>query len=214
VLVGGAVATNSSRLVSSAEAVIVSATPARFVSRGGEKLDAALAQFDLDVRGRRAIDVGSSTGGFTDCLLQRGAASVVALDVGRGQLDQRLRRDERVTVWERTNVRHVAADAIGAPFDVVVTDVSFISIRTVAPRLAGDLAAVGAELVILVKPQFEASRAAASRGKERAVSSPAWACCALLIPQRVASVVRAARVMAEPIPPWPEHAPCLPPDCE
>jgi 23S rRNA (cytidine1920-2'-O)/16S rRNA (cytidine1409-2'-O)-methyltransferase len=137
----------------------------RFVSRGGEKLDAALDHFHLDVTGRAAIDVGASTGGFTDCLLQRGATRVVAVDVGRGQLDRRLRDDPRVTVLERTNVRHLTAAELGGErFAVVTADLSFISLRTVASNLVG-LAAPRADLVVLVKPQFEAGRVEASRGR-------------------------------------------------
>ncbi len=129
----------------------------RYVSRGGHKLERALDAFRIDVTGSRAIDVGASTGGFTDCLLKRGAASVVALDVGYGQLAWALRSDERVTVLERTNVRDVDGSAIGAPFDVVVCDVSFISFTRVLPKLiefAGDTGCV----VGLVKPQFEAGK--------------------------------------------------------
>lgn len=137
----------------------------RFVSRGGEKLDAALDGFAIDVTGRPALDVGASTGGFTDCLLQRGASRVVAVDVGRGQLHQRLREDPRVTVLERTNVRHLGPGQFsGERFPVVTADLSFISLRTVAPNLAA-LAAPSADLVVLVKPQFEAGRAEASRGR-------------------------------------------------
>lgn len=137
----------------------------RFVSRGGEKLDAALGHFAIDLAGRIAIDVGASTGGFTDCLLQRGAARVVAVDVGRGQLDQRLRDDPRVTVLERTNVRHLTPDVFDDErFPIVTADLSFISLRTVAPNLVR-LAAPHADVVVLVKPQFEAGRAEASRGR-------------------------------------------------
>jgi 23S rRNA (cytidine1920-2'-O)/16S rRNA (cytidine1409-2'-O)-methyltransferase len=137
----------------------------RFVSRGGEKLDAALDQFGVDVAGRRALDAGASTGGFTDCLLQRDAAHVTAVDVGRAQLHERLRSDPRVTVVDRTNVRALALSDLGAePFDLVTADLSFISLRTVADALVG-LAAPGADLVLLVKPQFEAGRTEASRGR-------------------------------------------------
>ena len=111
------------------------ARPPRFVGRGGEKLDAALGRFAVDVAGRRAYDLGASTGGFTDCLLQRGAASVVAVDVGYGQLHERLRRDERVEVHERTNVRHLQPGDVGAPADLLVADLSFISLRTVLPAV-------------------------------------------------------------------------------
>jgi 23S rRNA (cytidine1920-2'-O)/16S rRNA (cytidine1409-2'-O)-methyltransferase len=137
----------------------------RFVGRGGEKLDAALDRFGVDVAGRTALDAGASTGGFTDCLLQRGAARVFAVDVGHGQLDARLRDDPRVSVLERTNVRHLEpADVGGGAFGVVAADLSFISLRTVAPALVA-LAGHGADLVLLVKPQFEAGRQEASRGR-------------------------------------------------
>jgi 23S rRNA (cytidine1920-2'-O)/16S rRNA (cytidine1409-2'-O)-methyltransferase len=138
--------------------------PARYVSRGGEKLAHALDALGVDPAGRGCLDVGASTGGFTDVLLQRGAARVIAVDVGYGQLHETLRRDPRVRVLERTNVRHLAPADAGGPFEVVVADLSFISLRTVAPALLG-LAAPGADLVLLVKPQFEAGRAEADRGK-------------------------------------------------
>ncbi len=132
-------------------------SPRRFVSRGGEKLEHALEAFALDVTGARALDVGASTGGFTDCLLQRGAAHVVAVDVGYGQLDWRLRNDPRVTVMERTNFRKLGDEAFGAPFDAIVVDASFISLRTILDRARAYLSPGGA-IVALVKPQFEAGR--------------------------------------------------------
>jgi len=152
-------------MVDSAEPIELLKPASRFVGRGGEKLEAALDYFAVDVFGKVAIDVGASTGGFTDCLLQRGASTVVALDVGHGQLDARLRGDPRVRCVERTNVRHADVAALGGPFPVVVVDVSFISIETIAPVVAGTLAAARADLVALVKPQFEASRADAARGR-------------------------------------------------
>ncbi len=171
VSVAGAPATKANRLVAPAEPIFLAGPGPRFVSRGGDKLDAALARFGLDVGGRRCLDAGASTGGFTDCLLQSGAASVVALDVGRGQLHERLRRDHRVISVERTNLRlaHLA-DLAGEPFEVVVADLSFISLRSVAPVLLGELAAPGADVVVLVKPQFEVGsleggRAEVSRGR-------------------------------------------------
>jgi 23S rRNA (cytidine1920-2'-O)/16S rRNA (cytidine1409-2'-O)-methyltransferase len=135
--------------------------PPRFVSRGGEKLAHALDVLGLDVRGRDALDVGASTGGFTDVLLQGGAKRVIALDVGYGQLHPRLRDDERVTVLERTNVREVRE----LPFapDLVVADVSFISVRTALPPALA-LARPDWEAVVLVKPQFEAGREDVGRG--------------------------------------------------
>ena len=138
--------------------------PPRFVGRGGLKLEAALERFAVDVAGRRAYDLGASTGGFTDCLLQRGAASVVAVDVGYGQLHERLRADPRVEVHERTNIRDVRPGDLGAPAEVVVADLSFISLRTVLPGALA-LAVAGADVVLLVKPQFEAGREEAARGR-------------------------------------------------
>jgi 23S rRNA (cytidine1920-2'-O)/16S rRNA (cytidine1409-2'-O)-methyltransferase len=165
VLVGGAIALKAARLVAPGEALQLAGPPPRFVSRGGEKLDAALDRFAIDVRGRAGLDAGASTGGFTDCLLQRGAASVVAVDVGHGQLDQRLRRDRCVTVLERTNVRDVTPATLGRDrFDVVTADLAFVSLRAVAPALARFLAP-GGDLVALIKPQFEAGRVEASRGR-------------------------------------------------
>ena len=155
-------ADKASRLVAPGDSLSVSSGGARFVSRGGEKLDGALIAFAIEVAGRDALDAGASTGGFTDCLLQRGAATVVAIDVGRGQLHERLGRDPRVMSRERTDIRSFDADRA---FDLIVADLSFISLRTVAPVLAGSLAAPGADLVLLVKPQFEAGRQAVSRGK-------------------------------------------------
>ena len=164
VLVGGSVAQKPSRMVSPAEPVRLSGEPARFVSRGGDKLDAALDEFGIDVAGRRAVDAGASTGGFTDCLLQRGAAEVVAIDVGWGQLDARLRADPRVTVRERCNMRHVGPADIGGAAGITTADLSFISLRTVMANLAACTARTG-DGVLLVKPQFEAGRREASRGK-------------------------------------------------
>jgi 23S rRNA (cytidine1920-2'-O)/16S rRNA (cytidine1409-2'-O)-methyltransferase len=138
--------------------------PPRFVSRGGEKLRNALDAFGIDVAGRDCADVGSSTGGFTDCLLQAGAARVVAIDVGRGQLHPRLRSDPRVTVLERTNARSLTE----LPFapDLVVCDVSFISVAKALPPVLA-LARPGWEAVVLVKPQFEAGRSDVKRGVVR-----------------------------------------------
>ena len=161
VLVAGALADKPARLVEADEPVELVGPPPRFVGRGGEKLDAALERFDVAVEGKRALDAGSSTGGFTDCLLQRGARAVVAVDVGYGQLHERLRADPRVEVHERTDIREFATDE---RFELVVADLSFISLRTVASALVG-FAAPGADLVVLVKPQFEAGRVEASKGR-------------------------------------------------
>jgi 23S rRNA (cytidine1920-2'-O)/16S rRNA (cytidine1409-2'-O)-methyltransferase len=141
----------------------VAARP-RFVSRGGDKLDFALGELGVDVAGRVCLDVGASTGGFTDCLLQRGAARVYAVDVGYGQLAASLRLDPRVDVRERVNARDLQPEAFAPSPDLVVVDASFIGIG----KLIGALARVlppGGVLVALVKPQFEAGRAAASRGR-------------------------------------------------
>lgn len=164
VLVAGSVAQKASRRVAPFEPVVVEGPPARFVGRGGEKLDHALDEFGLDVAGVRALDAGASTGGFTDCLLQRGAAHVVALDVGHGQLHERLRGDERVTNLERCNVRTATIDTIGGAVDLVVADLSFISLALVVPPLVA-MCNPGRPMVLLVKPQFEAGRAEVSRGK-------------------------------------------------
>lgn len=164
VLVGGAVATKPARMVAPGEPVLVQDEPPPYVSRGGRKLAAALDRWPIVMAGRRVIDVGSSTGGFTDCALQHGAAEVVAIDVGRAQLHERLRRDERVAVHERTNVRGLDPGTVGGPGDVVVSDLSFISLRTVAPDLVR-LCRRGGDLVVLVKPQFEVGREQASKGK-------------------------------------------------
>ena len=142
--------------------------PPRFVSRGGEKLAHALDVLGLDVRGRDALDVGASTGGFTDVLLQRGASRVYAVDVGRGQLAEALRRDERVVSMERVNARTLTAGAIPEPVDLAVIDVSFISLRLVLGPVAETLrTGAGARIVALVKPQFEAGRGRTDHGVVR-----------------------------------------------
>jgi 23S rRNA (cytidine1920-2'-O)/16S rRNA (cytidine1409-2'-O)-methyltransferase len=145
-------------------AEIVVHDPPRFVSRGGEKLAHALDAFGVDPAGRNCLDVGASTGGFTDCLLQAGARRVVALDVGYGQLHPRLRSDPRVIVLERSNVR-ILKELPFAP-DLIVCDVSFISVRTALPR-ALELSADGWEALVLVKPQFEAGRDQVPKGVVR-----------------------------------------------
>jgi 23S rRNA (cytidine1920-2'-O)/16S rRNA (cytidine1409-2'-O)-methyltransferase len=171
VTVSGSTADKAARLVAPGEPVLVLAPPPPFVSRGGQKLEAALTRFAVPTEGRRALDAGASTGGFTDCLLQRGAAHVYAVDVGHGQLDRRLRADPRVTVLERVNTRSLTlhllrqAESGFEPCPLVVADLSFISLRTVAPALCGEVAADGADLVLLVKPQFEAGRATVAKGK-------------------------------------------------
>jgi 23S rRNA (cytidine1920-2'-O)/16S rRNA (cytidine1409-2'-O)-methyltransferase len=137
--------------------------PRPFVSRGGQKLDAALARFDVEVAEREWLDAGASTGGFTDRLLKGGAAGVIALDVGYGQLDFGLRNDPRVVVLERTNIRKVAANDLPWTPSGVVADLSFISLALVLPALA-NLAKVDADFVLLVKPQFEVGKSDVGKG--------------------------------------------------
>lgn len=159
--------------MTAAESVAVRGPAPRFVSRGGEKLAAALARFDVDVTGRRVLDAGASTGGFTDCALQSGATTVVAVDVGRGQLHQRLLTDPRVEVHERTNLRLLDRGALGADAEVVVGDLSFISLRVVLDALLA-LSTPDADLVLLVKPQFEATRVEVDAGRGVIVDPSVW----------------------------------------
>jgi len=163
VLVGGAIAAKASTLVSTADPVALAGPARRWASRGGDKLAPALERLRVPVAGRRCLDAGASTGGFTDVLLQAGAAEVVAVDVGYGQLDQRLRQDPRVRVLDRTNVRALDAELVGGPVELTVADLSFISLRLVLPVLAS-LTRDDGDLVLLVKPQFEAGREAVGRG--------------------------------------------------
>ena len=140
--------------------------PPKYVSRGGFKLEHGLEHFRCDVRGKTAIDIGASTGGFTDCLLQRGAARVYAVDVGQGQLAWKLRQDPRVIVMEKTNARELTSASFLPPFapvDLIVADCSFISLRKILPPAIA-LAWPGASILALVKPQFEAGKAEADRG--------------------------------------------------
>jgi 23S rRNA (cytidine1920-2'-O)/16S rRNA (cytidine1409-2'-O)-methyltransferase len=139
-------------------------TAERFVSRGGLKLEGALADFELSVEGRVGADVGASTGGFTDCLLQRGASKVYAIDVGHGQLAHKLSQDPRVVVMDRTNARHLGAADFPEALEFAVVDASFIGVEKLLPALSNMLPG-GADLVMLVKPQFEAGRREASRAK-------------------------------------------------
>lgn len=128
-----------------------------YVSRGGLKLEKAIHSYDLSLVGKRCMDIGASTGGFTDCMLQNGAKQVYSVDVGYGQLDWKLRNDERVTNMERTNIRYVTLEQIGDPLDFISIDVSFISLKLVLP-VASKLLKMGGEIVFLIKPQFEAGR--------------------------------------------------------
>jgi len=163
VRVSGAPALKASRLVDAAEPVVVDPPPERYVGRGGFKLHAALEAFGIDVQGKEVLDVGASTGGFTDCLLQAGASRVVALDVGHGQLHPRLRQDLRVECIEHVNIRLLAdpakAEEVLGPrrFPLVTVDVSFISLSLVLPVVLQLLAYPG-EAVALVKPQFEVGK--------------------------------------------------------
>jgi 23S rRNA (cytidine1920-2'-O)/16S rRNA (cytidine1409-2'-O)-methyltransferase len=163
VTVAGSPAVKGGTLVAPDEAVAMQGPARRFVSRAGEKLEAALDRFGVDVSGRRALDAGASTGGFTDCLLRRGAEHVIAVDVGYGQLAWSLREDPRVTVLERTNARDLRPADLPYAADVVTADLSFISLASVVPALAAS-AAEGADFVVLVKPQFESGREAVGKG--------------------------------------------------
>jgi len=143
--------------------IAVAGPPHPYVSRGGVKLAAALDHFAIDPAGLVCLDVGASTGGFTDCLLQKGAARVYAVDVGHGQLDARLRSDARVLVREKVNARSLSGDEVPELVALAVVDVSFISLRLILPAVAR-LAKAGAAIVVLVKPQFEAGRGEVPRG--------------------------------------------------
>jgi 23S rRNA (cytidine1920-2'-O)/16S rRNA (cytidine1409-2'-O)-methyltransferase len=165
VIVEGAIVTKAGTSVAP-EASIELVAPPRYVSRGGEKLETALRVFGVDVAGARCLDAGSSTGGFTDCLLQHGAAHVVCVDVGRNQLHERLRADARVTVMEGVNARHLEPSALPYRPELVTADVSFISLRLVLPPVLACADPVWRALV-LVKPQFEAGKGEARRGVVR-----------------------------------------------
>jgi 23S rRNA (cytidine1920-2'-O)/16S rRNA (cytidine1409-2'-O)-methyltransferase len=158
----GPIATKPGQLVAEDTELLVTEPP-RYVSRGGLKLERALERLAIDVAGLDCLDVGASTGGFTDCLLQRGAARVAAVDVGRGQLDWRLRNDPRVSAVEGVNARELEAGALPFVPDLVTVDVSFISLAKVLPRLAEVLARDG-QVLALVKPQFELGRASVGKG--------------------------------------------------
>jgi len=161
ILVNGSIALTDNRMIANSDSVLLS-TPARFVSRGGEKLEAALQSFGIKLDGKRVLDVGASTGGFTDCVLQHGASDVTALDVGKSQLHDRLVRDPRVTVLDSTNARSLTTAMVG-DFDVVVADLSFISLRQVATALCEVLRPHG-DMILLVKPQFEAEKSEVDKG--------------------------------------------------
>jgi 23S rRNA (cytidine1920-2'-O)/16S rRNA (cytidine1409-2'-O)-methyltransferase len=165
VLVNGQPARKPSDTVNSTDELTLAA-PEKFVSRGGHKLEHALHHFQLEVSGQMAVDLGASTGGFTDCLLQAGATKVFAVDVGHGQLAWELRQDQRVVVMEKTNARHLTPAQMPPPFagaDLVVIDCSFISLRKILPPAVALLRATG-KIVALIKPQFEAGKAEADKG--------------------------------------------------
>ncbi len=160
ILVNDTINLRAGQKVADSDNLALAAKP-RFVSRGGEKLDHALAGFGIDVEGQIAADLGASTGGFTDCLLQHGAAKVYAVDVGYGQIDERLRHDERVVLMERTNARGL--DGLPDPIGIVTIDVSFISLGLIFPAVARILNP-GGMCVPLIKPQFEAGRKDVGKG--------------------------------------------------
>jgi 23S rRNA (cytidine1920-2'-O)/16S rRNA (cytidine1409-2'-O)-methyltransferase len=163
VLIDGRKASKAGQLVS-AEARIEVTAKLRYVGRGGLKLEGALQQFGIDAAGLIAADFGSSTGGFTDCLLQAGAARVHAIDVGTGQLDWRLRNDPRVVVHEGVNARYIELNDLGEPVDLAVCDVSFISATLILPAIVKVLKTPTGALIVLVKPQFEVGKGQVGRG--------------------------------------------------
>jgi len=164
----GRVSVGSTRMLKAGQLIPTDVSPTveqglAYVSRGGVKLARALDQFGWSPAGLRCLDVGASTGGFTDCLLQRGASSVTAVDVGYGQIAWQLRNDPRVRLFERTNFRHAGGEELGGPFEFATIDVSFISLTKVARPLASMLES-DARCIALIKPQFEAGRASVGRG--------------------------------------------------
>ena len=158
VLVSGIPATKPATQVDAETSILIAENRDEFVSRGGHKLAGALSVFnEIDVTGKRALDAGASTGGFTDVLLRNGAREVIAVDVGYGQLAWELRQDPRVTILDRTNVRHLTLEHISAPVEMVVADLSFISLTLVLPALVA-VTTPGADFLVMVKPQFEVGR--------------------------------------------------------
>ena len=199
VLVSGRSASKPSTLVDAAAPVELVGEPRRFASRAGEKLEAALERFAIDVLGRDGLDAGASTGGFTDCLLRRGAAHVAAVDVGYGQLAWSLRTDQRLTVLDRTNVRDLRPEDLPYAPGIVVADLSFISLGLAIPALSG-IASGDADLVLLVKPQFEVGRLrVGSRGVVR--DPDAWRDAILGVADAVSEHgLSPIAVMASPLP--------------
>lgn len=163
VLVEGNPVTKAGALVDCDAPITLKAEDIPYVSRGGLKLEAAIREFRIDLRGKTAMDVGASTGGFTDCMLRQGAEKVYAVDVGYGQLDLRLRQDPRVVLLERTNIRYLEREKIPDEIDIATVDVSFISLKTVMPRIV-EFIKPGGAIVALIKPQFEVGRGDVGKG--------------------------------------------------
>jgi 23S rRNA (cytidine1920-2'-O)/16S rRNA (cytidine1409-2'-O)-methyltransferase len=163
VLVNGAPLTKAGSLVNAGSLIELKGGEIPYVSRGGLKLEAALLHFGIDFQGLIAMDVGSSTGGFTDCMLKRGALKVYCIDVGYGQLDWSLRNDPRVVLLERTNIRYLEKERIHDMIDIATIDVSFISLRNVLPKVA-EFVKEGGEILALVKPQFEVGKGEVGKG--------------------------------------------------
>ena len=170
VLVSGTLALKPSSMIDPSQPLKIIDPLPKYVSRAGGKLEAALETFEVEVKSSRCIDIGASTGGFTDCLLQNGAKSVLAVDVGRGQIHERLAANQRVKVLEKTDVRSLVPEQIGAPFEVLTADLAFISLRTVMMNLFS-LVEKNSNILLLVKPQFEAG--ADEVGKRGKVSDSA-----------------------------------------
>jgi 23S rRNA (cytidine1920-2'-O)/16S rRNA (cytidine1409-2'-O)-methyltransferase len=198
VRVRGVPALSAARRVAGDDPISLAGDDPRFVSRGGVKLAGALDQFSLDVSRRNALDAGASTGGFTDCLLQAGVTHVVAVDVGRGQLAWSLRTDPRVSVLERTNARYLEPEMIGGPADVCTADLSFISLSVCAPALAR-CTTHEADLLLLVKPQFEAGRDFVGKGGVVRDSAVHRAVLRRVRDDVAASGVRAIAVTSSPL---------------
>ncbi len=163
VLVEGRPLTKAGAMVARDATIELKAADIPYVSRGGLKLEAAISEFAVGFVGKTAMDVGASTGGFTDCMLKHGAEKVYAVDVGYGQLDTKLRNDPRVILLERTNIRYLEREKIPDSIDIATVDVSFISLKTVMPRIL-EFIKPGGEIIALIKPQFEAGRADVGKG--------------------------------------------------
>jgi len=163
VAVAGQVETKAGTLVPGDAPIVLKEGASPYVSRGGEKLAGALAHFQVNPRGKVAMDVGASTGGFSDCLLQHGVGKIYAVDVGYGQLDASLRQDPRVVVLERRNIRHLPLEDVPEPVDLITLDLSFISLTLVLPKILEFLRA-GGEVLALVKPQFEVGKGQVGKG--------------------------------------------------